>query len=118
MPAPNKSGITIRVVSNRLPQASDAIHRAVVDQVKASTLDVQARAQAVVPVRTGTLRRSLHSVFEAGGLRGIVGTNLQYAPMVEFGTRHMSARPYLRPAAALVLPRFADALKSILKGLK
>src|SRR5215831_6129003 len=110
-------GVTVRVVSNRLPEASAALHRAVVDQVKTSTLDVQARAQAVVPVRTGLLRRSIHSVFEAGGLRGVCGTNVRYAAPVEFGGRHSAARPYLRPAAALVLPRFADALKAILRGL-
>jgi len=111
-------GITIRVVSNRLPEASAALHRAVVDQVKASTLDVQARAQAVVPVRTGLLRRSIHSVFENGGLRGICGPSVSYAPYIEFGTRHMAARPYMRPAAALVLPKFAEAIRALLgKGL-
>ena len=111
-------GVTVRVVSNRLPEASAALHRAVVDQVKTSTLDVQARAQAVVVVRTGTLRRSIHSVFENGGLRGICGPSVEYAPYIEFGTRFQAARPYMRPAAALILPKFADALKALLaKGL-
>jgi len=111
-------GVTVRVVSNRLPEASAALHRAVVDQVKTSTLDVQARAQAVVPVRTGLLRRSIHSVFENGGLRGICGPSASYGVFIEFGTRFQAARPYMRPAAALILPKFADALKALLaKGL-
>lgn len=29
----------------------------------------------------------------------VVGTNVEYAPYVEFGTSKMSAQPYLRPAA-------------------
>ena len=108
--------VTIRVVSNRLPWAEAAIKQAVVDQVARSTYDVEARAKAVVPVRTGTLRRSIHSIFANGGLTGICGPDTPYDKDIEFGTRHMAARPYMRPAAALVLPRFAEALKAILAG--
>ena len=32
------------------------------------------------------------------GLLGIVGTNVAYAPHVEFGTVRQSAQPFLRPA--------------------
>ena len=109
--------VTIRVVSNRLPEASDAVQAAVVEQVKRSTYEVEKRAKEVVPVDTGTLRRSIHSVFERGGLRGIVGPSVDYGAYVELGTRHVAARPYMRPAAALVLPRFADQLKAILRRL-
>ena len=44
-----------------------------------------------------------------------IGTNVEYAPYVEYGTRKMSPRPYLRPALdnnrKLVRKLFADALK-------
>jgi hypothetical protein len=109
-----QTGVTLRVVSNRLPAMSSALRAAVVDQVATSSFDVQARAQAVVPVRTGTLRRSIHVLFANGGLRASIGPSVTYGPPVEFGTRFMAARPYMRPAAALVLPRFADALKRLL----
>jgi HK97 gp10 family phage protein len=114
----SQTGVSVKVVFNHLPQAATALHAAVVDQVKTSTLDVEARAKQVVAVDTGTLRRSIHSVFENGGLKGICGPSVSYAPFIEFGTRHMAARPYMRPAAALVLPRFADELKRILGGLR
>lgn len=117
MAAPSKPAITVRVVYNHLPQASTALHAAVVEQVKRSTLDVEARAKEVVPVDTGTLRRSIHSIFENGGLTGIVGPSVDYGEPVEYGTRHMGARPYMRPAAALVLPQFVAKLTAILKGL-
>lgn len=110
--------ISLRVVSNRLPRATDAVHAAVVEQVRRSTLEVEERAKQVVPVDTGTLRRSIHSVFEAGGLRGIVGPSVDYGAPVEFGTRHMAARPYMRPAAALVLPRFDDEIRAILRRFR
>jgi HK97 gp10 family phage protein len=108
-------GVAVRVVSNRLPQADAAINAAIRDQVARSGYDVQARAQAVVPVRTGTLRRSITTVIERGGLRAVIGPSVDYGQWVEFGTRHMAARPYMRPAAALILPKFADAVRAILR---
>lgn len=40
-----------------------------------------------VPVKKGTLRRSITSRVEQGGNRGIVGTNLSYARPVNDGSR-------------------------------
>jgi HK97 gp10 family phage protein len=114
---PAQTGLTVRVVVNRLPAAETALHTAVVEQVKRSTYDVEARAKELAPVRTGTLRRSIHSIFEDGGLRGIVGPSVDYGAPVELGTRHMAARPYMRPSAALVLPRFADEIKAVLRRI-
>lgn len=112
------TGVTVRVVSNRLPAISAAIRPAVVGEVQRATFDVEAKAKAKAPVRTGTLRRSIHSVFSNGGLTGIVGPSVNYSAFVEFGTRHMAARPYMRPAAEAVLPGFAAAVKRALAGLK
>jgi hypothetical protein len=112
------TGVTIRVVSNRIPELPAGLRAQVIAQVKKSTLDVQARAQQVVPVRTGTLRRSIHSIFEQGGLKGICGPSVDYGLPVEMGSRGRAARPYMRPAAEYVLPRFADELRRILGGLK
>ncbi len=43
-----------------------------------------------------------------------IGTNVEYAPHVEYGTKKMTARPYMRPALdnnrKLVRKLFADAL--------
>jgi hypothetical protein len=111
-----KTGVTIRVVSNKIPQLPAALRARVVQQVAISTFDVEARAKQLCPVLTGTLRRSIHSVFENGGLKGICGPSVAYGLPVEMGTRRMGARPYMRPAAELVLPKFAGALKSILAG--
>lgn len=59
---------------------------------------VLAEAEAIVPVDTGTLRDSLEiSVDDDGGV--IVGTPVEYAPFVEFGTSDTPAQPFLRPAA-------------------
>lgn len=112
------TGVQVRVVSNRLPAMPALIRAAVADEVKRATLDVEARAKAKAPVRTGTLRRSIHSVFENGGQRGLVGPSVLYGKFVEFGTRRMGARPYMRPAAEAVLPGFTAAVKRALGALR
>lgn len=50
-------------------------------------------------VQTGTLKRSITTDFsDLGRFIGRVGTNVEYAPYLEFGTSRMAARPFLRPA--------------------
>ncbi len=50
----------------------------------------------------GRLRSSItwEVVSEGGDLSAKVGTNVEYAPYVELGTRYMRAQPYLVPALA------------------
>lgn len=111
-----QTSVTVRVVTNRIPEAQSAMHKAVVDQVAKSAYEVEARAKQLSPVLTGTLRRSITTQIATGGLRAVVGPSVSYGIWVEFGSRHGAAQPYMRPAAALVLPRFADQLKAILRG--
>lgn len=47
-------------------------------------LIVENQARRDAPVDVGTLRNSIKS--EVEGAEGVVGTNLEYAPYVEFGT--------------------------------
>ena len=49
-------------------------------------------------VDTGRLRQSISAVrIDTGHWR--VGTNVEYALYLEFGTRKIAARPFMRPAA-------------------
>ena len=63
--------------------------------------EIEAEAKRNAPVRTGRLRASIRTV-KRGDAHYTVGTNVHYAPYVEFGTRKMAAKPYLRPAARQV----------------
>lgn len=49
-------------------------------------------------VATAGLRQSINGVVEHEGLVGLVGTELAYGPMLEFGTSKMAPRPWLRVA--------------------
>jgi len=50
------------------------------------------------PVKQGTLRRSIVGRVEAGGDRGVVGTNVRYARGVHDGTRPHIIRPRTKKA--------------------
>lgn len=69
-----------------------------------------ARARQLVPVRTGTLQRSIE-VKNPAPMVYTVGSEVSYAPFVEFGTSRMMAKPFLRPAAAELAPQLGPLLK-------
>ncbi len=62
-------------------------------------------AKSLTPVDTGRLRSSITWQMGRAGdvLFAEVGTNVEYAPHVEFGTRWMAAQPYLVPALLRVV---------------
>jgi HK97 gp10 family phage protein len=112
------TGVQVRVISNRLPSMPAAIHQIAVREVQKAAYSIEADAKSKVAVDTGTLRRSIHTVLSNGGLTGTVGPSVRYGLYVELGTRRMGARPYLRPAAEVNLPKFAAAMRAALRGLK
>jgi len=65
--------------------------------VEELVLIVEAKAKELCPVDTGLLRSSITPVI-ASWAEAYVGTNTQYAPYVEFGTKKMAAQPFLEPA--------------------
>lgn len=56
-------------------------------------------AKRLCPVDTGRLRNSVTHAVDAGERAVYIGTNVEYGPYVELGTRHAAAQPFLRPAA-------------------
>lgn len=85
----------------------DEIERAVDEEVQKGLLlvgnGVRNSASLNAPVRTGNLRNSLHAknhaqaIFEEEKHSVTVGTNVEYAPNVEYGWGQR-AQPYLEPA--------------------
>ena len=96
------------------------------EQVRQAMLTAARRAMEVVgasaetwtksmtPVDTGTLRNSYTHVVEEGRgqTKATIGTNVEYAPYVELGTRKMNSRPHLRPAIANHLDEYAAIIQS------
>lgn len=69
----------------------------------AALLALKLRNEAVrrCPVDTGRLRQSI-GLQKVGEGHYRVGTNVVYAPFVEFGTRRTRAQPFMRPAMEAV----------------
>ena len=73
------------------------------------------RMQKGAPVDTGYLRRSISMSLLEAGLTGIVGPTAEYAPYVEYGTRFMSAQPYVRQAFNYQKVKFMAEMKALVK---
>lgn len=112
-----KSGVTVVVVKNLLPQMPAAIHQGVAREIERGARQIEAGAKQAAPVRTGTLRRSINTQIASGGLSAIVAAGVDYAIYVERGTRRMPARPFLIPSFEREVPRIVNAVKAVLKGL-
>lgn len=59
---------------------------------------VQQDAKSKVPVATGRLRNSIKTKLDRYKFSGSVYTEVRYSHLVEYGTKSMTARPYMRPA--------------------
>lgn len=70
-------------------------------------------------VRTGRLRASITPKVQriGGGVRGTVGSNVEYAPYVELGTRRMPPYPYLWPALRAKTEEVIKVLDKFLKDV-
>lgn len=67
-------------------------------RVAEALLLIETDAKLFAPVDTGRLRSSIHAETASDGLSGTVGTNVEYADHVEFGTSRQRAQPFLFPA--------------------
>jgi len=92
---------------------------------------VEADAKKTVPVDTGRLRASISTAIsgQSGhsekdkvrtpsgepGFVVVIGSNVKYAPFVEFGTHKMSARPYLLPAYHKNQPELKTRIAAVFK---
>lgn len=63
-----------------------ATNEAIMRGIQKACLRVEASAKANCPVDDGRLRSSITHELQSTELQGKVGTNLEYAPYVEFGT--------------------------------
>ena len=91
--------------------ASRGIARAIDRALEEIGMAAEGYAKRACPVDTGNLRNSISHAVESGEDAVYIGTNVEYAPYVELGTRRMAAQPFLRPAAT----EHGSTYRSILK---
>lgn len=78
---------------------ANAIDRALVAALEEVGLVAEGYAKRACPVDTGRLRNSITHIVDEDTSHVIIGTNVEYAPYVELGTRRQKPQPFLKPAA-------------------
>lgn len=99
-------------ISHR-PEREKEINQKLLAGMSKAVLIVERQAKEDCPVDTGRLRASINSRVETenNDIVGIVGTVVEYAPFVEFGTSKMSAKPFLFPALEMKKGEVEEALR-------
>lgn len=97
---------------------SDLIEQATFSQIETALekvgLAAERYAKLACPVDTGRLRNSITHTHDKN--TAYVGTNVEYAPYVEMGTKNTKAQPYLKPAIANHLQEYEQIIEQELKG--
>lgn len=99
---------------------SEKVEQDVERHVAQTGYKVEANAKRLVPVDTGHLRRSIQTELEKvlkKSYTATIGTNVEYAQFVEFGTRRTQPKPYLIPSFDKYKQVFIDGLKEIAEGV-
>ena len=109
--------VTIKVTFDKFPQIAAAMPEKTSQVVRKASFDIEGQAKDRAPVDTGALKNSISTEFENNGLIGIIAPHVEYATFVEFGTKRMSAQPFMTPAAEAVAPAFISAMKQMLQEL-
>ena len=84
--------------------------------------DVDRKAKRIVPVEFSGLKTSIRVLnIRKDKLGASVGSDLDYAPNVEFGKPvgtgpHGGPKPYLKPAFDTVSPKIIKAIRQLLKN--
>ena len=86
--------------------------------VTTSAFAIQAEAKKTVAIDTGRLRNSIIVRNFKQGMTADIGTNVFYAPFIEFGTRRTRPRPYLFSAFRKEEKNFLRKVKNTFRSVK
>ena len=92
----------------------DALPEQVGAALEAIGLQAEGYAKMACPVDTGRLRNSISHAVDGDAV--YIGTNVEYAPYVEMGTRRQNAQPFLQPAAENHGAEYQQIAQQYLKG--
>ncbi len=80
--------------------------------------EIASMARLRVPVNTGKLRDSIQAKRSGSSWKVVAGDRTAfYAAMVEFGTSHSAAQPYLIPAAEVGRAHLEELVVVVLRQL-
>lgn len=77
----------------------NALPEQIEQALKAIGLTAESYAKDICPVDTGRLRNSITHAVDVNEKSAYIGSNVEYAAIVELGSSKQRAQPYLTPAA-------------------
>ena len=96
------------------------LHNEMIARLEMAAVIVTAQSKRLCAVRTGRLRASIGYIIRM--FQAFVGTVIDYAPHVEFGTVFMRAQSFLRAAIDLkrqqIKKIFQDGIRKVLRSGK
>lgn len=109
------SGFTL---TSHRPEVQAELERRVRNAMTRCAGEMEKHAKRMCPVDTGRLRNSVATEIDEGddSVSVYVGTNVEYAPHVELGTKRMKAQPFLKPAVSDHQSTYTRIIRSELKG--
>lgn len=116
------NGVSITVDSKELwkkfQKVDKEVKKVVEDYVKEESLAFQKDIRKTLTnnnsVITGNLKRSI-TIKKVHKYEYKVGTNVKYAPYVEFGTRRANAKPYFQPVINSRGPKFRETIIKLIR---
>lgn len=106
--------VSVEVKQDNTEQVIDGIDSAIGVALEEIGLLAERYASEKCPSVTGNLRASITHEVDVDDNAVYIGTDVEYAPYVEFGTSRQKAKPFLRPAASEHGERYRQALKKAL----
>ena len=76
---------------------------------------MQDKADFTKGYQTGQTKHSIRVEMSNGNLTATVEPTTEYSPYLEFGTRFMSAQPFVRPAFEAQLTQFKSDMQKLVK---
>lgn len=93
------------------PEVESEIDKAIAKSLEIVGGTAERHAKDICPVDTGRLRNSIAHE-PVGDNTESIGTDVEYAPYVELGTRYQSPQPYLRPGVENYAEEYAGIIKN------
>lgn len=91
------AGMEMKIEADNTDTIKDLVRAQTRVALEAVGLQAENYAKRLCPVDTGNLRNSITHTSDDD--TAYIGTNVEYAPYVEYGTSRTKAQPFLKPAA-------------------
>lgn len=106
----------VEIRQDNSKQIAEAINASIARALEKIGLTAEGYAKKLCPVDTGRLRNSITHQIDTSEDAVYIGTNVEYGPYVELGTKYSKAQEFLRPAAQDHGSEYRKILESELKS--